>query len=193
MKRLVLMLPKMIIPRVLNTRSKTGVLRAQIRNTMCGHRLRSCEARKKERKRERLLISLGVCTRALEIFFFISRAHIYLVHIKNCRFETTPHIKIEGGISSPILFFSVTKTPSRAPELLPSLSSKKKGDRYRGGYPHGVGDVVVRLGERRRRSVFVQLLAGRSPIGAEMRRPFRRARDAAETHRGRAGTFLRHF
>ena len=183
------MLPIMIIPRVLNTRSKTGVLRAQIRNTMCGHRLRSCEARKKERKRERLLISLGVCTRALEIFFFISSAHIYLVHIKNCRFETT-HIKIEGGISSPILFFSVTKTPSRAPELLPSLSSKKKGDRYRGGYPHGVGDVVVRLGERRRRSVFVQLLAGRSPIGAEMHPAVGCPGDAAETDPRRTGAFF---
>ena len=75
---LVLKLPNMVTWSVLNTRSKTGVLRAQIRNTMCGHRLRSCEARKKERKRERLLISLGVCTRALEIFFFISSAHIYI-------------------------------------------------------------------------------------------------------------------
>ena len=56
---------------------------------MCGHRLRSCEARKKERKRERLLISLGVCTRALEIFFFISSAHIYIYKKLPFRDNTT--------------------------------------------------------------------------------------------------------
>ena len=54
-------------------------------------------------------------------------------------------------------------------------------------------DELVGPGKQRRRSILLERVAGRSPIGAEMRRPFRRARDAAETHRGRAGTFLRHF
>jgi len=54
-------------------------------------------------------------------------------------------------------------------------------------------DELVGPGKQRRRSVLLERVAGRSPIGAEMRRPFGRARDAAETHRGRAGTFLRHF
>ena len=54
-------------------------------------------------------------------------------------------------------------------------------------------DELVGPGKQRRRSILLKRVAGRSPIGAEMRRPFRRARDAAETHRGRAGTFLRHF
>ena len=53
-------------------------------------------------------------------------------------------------------------------------------------------DELVGPGKQRRRSILPERVAGRSPIGAEMRRPFRRARDAAETHRGRAGTFLRH-
>ena len=52
---------------------------------------------------------------------------------------------------------------------------------------------LVGPGKQRRRSILPERVAGRSPIGAEMRRPFRRARDAAETHRGRAGTFLRHM
>ena len=128
MKRLVLMLPKMIIPRVLNTRSKTGVLRAQIRNTMCGHRLRSCEARKKERKRERLLISLGVCTRALEIFFFISSAHT--VYIKNCRFET--HTKNRGRNFFPILLLLLLCYTDPLASTRDSLPPLKKGDRCSG-------------------------------------------------------------
>ena len=55
---------------------------------------------------------------------------------------------------------------------------------------HGVGDVVVRPGERRRRSVFVQLLAGRSPIGAEMHPAVGCPGDAAETDPRRTGAFL---
>jgi hypothetical protein len=50
-------------------------------------------------------------------------------------------------------------------------------------------DELVGPGKQRRRSVLLERVAGRSPIGAEMRRAFRRARDAAETHRGSAGTF----
>ena len=114
------MLPIKVISSVLNTRSKTGVLRAQIRNTMCGHRLRSCEARKKERKRERLLISLGVCTRALEIFFFISSAHI-LVH-KKLPFRDNTH-KNRGRHFFPIILLPPREHPSIS--LLSPLKRKE--------------------------------------------------------------------
>ena len=45
----------------------------------------------------------------------------------------------------------------------------------------GDGDHdVVGPGKPRRRSLLLQLLAGRSPIGVEVRGPFRRARDAVK-------------
>lgn len=88
-------------------------------------------------------------------------------------------------------FFPIILLPSQREHPSISLLSplQKKGDRC-GGYPHGVGDVVVRLGERRRRSVFVQLLAGRSPIGAEMHPAVGCPGDAAETDPRRTGAFL---
>ena len=68
-----------------------------------------------------------------------------------------------------------------------TLNNKEKTYEY-----NNDDDELVGSGKQRRRSILPERVAGRSPIGAEMRRPFRRARDAAETHRGRAGTFLRH-
>ena len=46
---------------------------------------------------------------------------------------------------------------------------------------------MVGPGKPRRRSFLLQLLAGRSPIGVEVRGPFRRARDAVEADCGGAG------
>jgi hypothetical protein len=55
-------------------------------------------------------------------------------------------------------------------------SSRRKNNKKRDG---GDRDVVG-PGKPRRRAFLLQLLAGRSPIGVEVRGPFRRARDAVE-------------